>query len=107
MNSVSTDLVTLLVPVFQSFGVPSAIAVILGWTLRKLCLWGKKFWTEKAWPYIEKAIQAYLSRQATMEECTKQLTEKTIEIQQQVLTILLEMKKDFPGLCKNRDQSQH
>lgn len=100
MNPASADLITLLVPVFQSFGVPSAIAIILGWTLRKLCLWGHKFWFEHAWPAIDAIIQAYLKRQATMEECQKQLTESTIEIQNRVLTAVLRMEEKFPGLCK-------
>ncbi len=100
MNPTSTDLANLLVPVFQSFGVPSAIAIILGWTLRKLCLWGHAFWVEHAWPAINEIVQAYLKRQATMEECQKQLTASTIEIQQQVLTAVLRLEEKFPGLCK-------
>ena len=100
----TTELVEALGPLLQSVGIPGAVVGVIAWTLRKLCLWGRSFWRSTAWPYIEKVIQAYLKRQETMEACQKQLTEKTIEIQQQVLTTVLRMEEKFPGLCQQRKQ---
>jgi hypothetical protein len=98
----STEIVNMVSPILQNLGIPGAVTIVLGWTLRKLCLWGRSFWREHAWPWIEKMAQSYIERQAEMASCQKKLTESTIEIQQQVLTAVLRLEEKIPTVCKGK-----
>ena len=69
-----------LVPLFQSFGIPGTILLILAYTCKKLVMWGT--------PHVENLVAAWIKRQQIMEECQVKLANSTIEIQQKNTTVL-------------------
>jgi hypothetical protein len=69
----SPDAVKYVVESISGLGIPTAWLLVIGYTVRRLFKW--------AMPNIENIIQAYISRQNSMEECLKKLTEGTLAIQ--------------------------
>ena len=76
----------------KGLGVPGAWLAVAAYTVRKIVIW--------AMPHVEAMIAAYLSRQSTMEECSRKLTESTIEIQRQNQESLRAIQEKLPALCQ-------
>lgn len=73
-------------------GAPGAFVVVVAYTLRKIVTW--------AMPHAEAMAKAWMSRQQTMEQCQKDLTEQTIAIQKQALEQLDQVRESLAGVCK-------
>lgn len=92
MNS-DASLFELLKPYIQSLGFPGLLLLIIAFTLRKVIIW--------AMPHLEDLVKAYISRQKTMEECQKQLTEETIKIQEDTRMKIESLRQDLKGICRS------
>lgn len=77
---VTPDLFDYTISTLRQLGVPGMLVAGVLYTIRRLVLW--------ALPWAEQIIKAHIKRQQTMEECQQQLTDKTIAIQTEVLTLL-------------------
>ena len=95
----SPDALSLFVPLFQSLGIPGAIMLILAYSCKKFIQW--------AIPHLEKVIASWVSRQLTMEECQRKLTESTIEIQQKNSTLLASVEASLPRVCQGFREFSH
>ena len=98
MNT-SQSILDFIGPTLQACGFPGALLLVIGYTFKKCVKW--------AMPHVESMIQAYTKRQQTMEDCQVRLTDTTIAIQNEVLTLLRSLEQKLPGLCKNERQPQH
>jgi hypothetical protein len=94
-----SDYMDLFLPFIKSLGLPGALLLIVAYTAKKTVTW--------AMPRVEKLIEAWIARQATMAECQQKLTESTIDIQKESLTIhkknsevLGLIQKDMPRMCQ-------
>ena len=84
----------LIVQVLQGLGVPGSIIIILGYTLRKIVLWGT--------PWMEKIFAAHVQRQEVMAEQSRRLTDGCLEIQQKNADVLADLNLKLPALCRVR-----
>jgi len=79
------DAIKYVVESISGLGIPTAWIVVIAYTVRRVFKW--------AMPHIEDIIKAYISRQNSMEECQKKLTEGTLDIQnknREMLKVLIE-----------------
>jgi hypothetical protein len=76
----------------KSLGLPGGVIAVVAYAIRKIVHW--------AIPHAESCIQAYLKRQETMEECQRNLTESTIDIQRKNQVLLQTLHDKLPGICQ-------
>ena len=76
---------SLITDVWDRFGFQGTILFILAYSARKFVLW--------AIPHVETAIRTHTENQT-------KLTDSTIEIQKEALTLLRSMDSKMPTVCK-------
>lgn len=84
----------LVVAALKEFGLPGALVVIVGYTLRRLFKWGT--------PIAERIANAHIDRQVKMGEQQEKLTNASISIQQENATILKSLDVRLAAVCKAR-----
>ena len=72
-DHLSPEVISYTIKSISGLGIPTAWIVVIAYTIRKIVKW--------AMPLCEDIIKAYISRQNSMEECQKKLTEGTLAIQ--------------------------
>ncbi|CAB4186613.1 hypothetical protein UFOVP1329_6 [uncultured Caudovirales phage] len=91
-QAATPSLESVVAPLIQSFGIPSAWLAVVAYTIRKIVLWGM--------PRAERIIESHISRQSTMADCQRSLTESTVAIQQENQRLLNEINGKLPRLCQ-------